>query len=355
MLKFKQASLIAMATTLVASSATFGQNRLPGATEGTEVSVKSDATMWITGVNIESTDAVKEIGVAGARYIIDMRTIDAAQIKRYLTKHTKHDLGLCLTLRWVDQNGNGSYDKAPSRPEAQAKMNTLLSALNSPEAKKLGDKLWIQFFNEVGDGPGTLRPADVDTMLEIATEGVTQLRKFLPQVKVCGPALSQVSDLRTARNQAAQANRDQYDTTMKAVKWAVAHADAIDLHLRVKGAADAKKELIGLDTAIKQIASDASLDIVVFEWNLSGATFENDRALARAHFEVFGAMANHGVKIAAYAGYMPSEMRKDQASVSLVNAKGEPREPYYRVISTLAQRGAGPRKLDRPIGIEVDR
>ena len=300
--------------------------------------------LWVHGCP-KMPQKLKPLHAQGARMFVDLRRFFGRDALAYLQKYIKAGIGICLTLRWMDPMKKDEPDIAPSRSEQAAKTNILMDILTSPESKKLGGRIWVQFFNEITGGPGTIRPEQADIMFNWATETARRIRKEAPHVKICGPALTGLDVLRKNQNTLTRRGRLRRKGLLRAIAWSARYADAIDLHLHLESGDKARQGIRLLRDLLNREPNGKNCKILSWEWSPARYRPRSDLAAAReALIDIYRAMAEAGFPTAAYACYYPAIHLKTDRFVwqaIVKDKKHTPNEPFY---STLSQIGAG--KID---------
>src|SRR5690606_35272394 len=100
-------------------------------------------------------------------------------------------------LRWKNPRhegprptGRANFDTPPSAQEAARALDQLAEILGSDAARRMGDRLYIQFFNEIGGGPGRFDLDNLEAMVRFATDAVSRIRSVNENAQICGPAVS---------------------------------------------------------------------------------------------------------------------------------------------------------------------
>jgi len=276
--------------------------------------VTSDTTpeMWLFGAS-KKPSQTELIDATGIRMILDLRKLDVKVAGEKLRSYTDRGLGLALTVRWANTVHKGdrplaeeNFDTPPSTKESKKAIKDLVTLLGSKSARKLGDRLVLQFYNEVAGGPGSMNSNTIDELLAFATETTKQVRKANPELQICGPSMTTALFLFDPDEAKAQRNaKDKEIVVNKSIEWSAKYADLIDLHIHGKDGTDARIALRKLRDQLDAIGGKR-VGIVTYEW--SCARFEdreNDEAVANAIRGIWNAMSDHNVLQAAYGPYWP--------------------------------------------------
>lgn len=327
------ALLVSCASLLVTAQATFAAERkLP--------------ELWIHGVPMQP-ERLKPLNAKGGRMFVDLRKLDGRGARAHLQRYANLDLGICLTLRWMDPANKDAPDIAPTPQERAEKTEMLMEILKSPESKAMSGRIWVQFFNEVTGGPGTINVEDADTMFGWATETALRIRKEAPHIKICGPALTALDNLERDPRTLTRLGQNRRDGLMRSIAWSAEFADAIDIHLHMADGDTARRWIRLLRGLLDKQPGGEKTQILSWEW--SPARFEPQSDLNGARdtlIDIYRAMAENDFPIAAYATYYPAlAIGQIFHWQSVVNKENQPNEPFY---STLAKLGANQIDLGLP-------
>ena len=302
--------------------------------------------LWIHGVPMQP-ERLKAVNASGGRMFVDLRKLDGKGARAHLQRYVNLDVGICLTLRWIDPNDREAADIAPTPTERVEKTNLLMEILTSPESKAFGDRIWVQFFNEVTGGPGMIRAEDADTMFGWATETALRIRKEAPHVKLCGPALTALDVLEKDPRSLTRMGQQRRDGLLRSIAWSAEFADAIDLHLHMADGDSARAWIRLLRGLLDKQPGGKETKILSLEW--SPARYQPQSNLEGAIdtlIDIYRAMAEADFPIAGYATYYPAlNIGQIFHWQSVVTTKGTPNEPFF---STLKKIGAGEIDLGLP-------
>jgi hypothetical protein len=263
-------------------------------------------------------------------------------------------------LRWKRPHGDDerltgaeNYDVPPTDPEKAHALAMLEDVLTTEDAKKLAGRLYIQFYNEVGGGPGKFTSDQLDDMLDFATDATQMIREKAPHVKICGPAIT-MGQVLNRELQDDPRFREQAEIILSCLEWTARHADAIDLHLHAMDGSNARTAIRDLRVMMSEYPGGDELDMVAFEWSPARfANREDGPQVRNAMLGIWQAMAEGGIQHAAYGSYWATDERRE-AGVneiflwkSIVDESGRPREPIY---STLDDIGHDRIAVDPPSG-----
>lgn len=292
---------------------------------------------WIFGI-LGSPHLGKEIGAEGVRAIVDMNDLTNENMNRMIDTFSQLNMGICLTLRWKDPT-NLREEILPSSRIVNEKVDVLMAGLASAEARQLGDRVWVQFFNEVTGGPGTIRPQHVDSLYAWATDTALRIRREAPHVNICGPALTGLDVLEGNERSLSPLGRDRRVGLLRAIRWSVQYADAADVHLHAESGPWARAELRAVREAIDR-EGGKNTDICVWEW--SCAKWEGNRndhrALRNVLIEVWRAMCAANVRVSAYGAYYPpTDLGPIFQWKNLRDDKGAKNEPFWSTYIDIGQ------------------
>lgn len=305
--------------------------------------------LWMHGLG--NPDRLVAVSARGLRMILDLRRdFSAEKMRRFIARYETRSLGLVITIRWPDPNDTKrpiKFDVAPDAGEERAALDTLVEVLNSPEASRMQGRLWIQFFNEAVGGPGTILPEQADGLYGFATRAVERLRKDASHVRIIGPSLTALDPLESASGPDNSGDLRR-EGLRRAIQWSVDHADAVDIHLHCSGGDDARRQLAQLRRAL-EAAGRRDMPVVVLEW--SPARFPARRTdlvgAQAAMADIYRAMADEKVLIAAYAAFADTPLKDTYEWANLWDAQGRPREPFYSLYKTIAETGQPPAEFEQ--------
>lgn len=312
---------------------------------------------WIFGLEAKPQRAIP-LGGQGIRGILDLRTLSADAAINMMGQYADLGEGMAITLRWKvphdkDERltGAANFDVPPTPSESARALDLLEQILTSPEAQRLSDHLYIQFYNEVGGGPGRFTKDQLPAMLEFASQATKLIREKAPFARICGPAftMGQILNQELADDPDFA---DQAEVIQKSIEWTAQNADAIDLHMHGTDGTYAKQALHELREMLREVPGGDDLEIVAWEW--SPARFrprDDTEAVRNAILGLWQAMAEGGVSHAAYGSYWATAERREAGVAelylwkSIVSEDGMPREPVF---STLQDIGMGRIAIRQP-------
>ncbi len=323
-----------------------GRHQARGETEGAKATIDYAGApeVWIHGMG-GAPDKAAEIHARGVRQIVNLRGADPKDLNKFFTRYVNYDMGLCLTLRWAESEGDegkSRTDKPPSPSESREAMDGLIEALNSEPAKKLAGRLWIQFYNEYLGGPGTFAASDDDRLFQWATDASRRIRAEAPHVRLCGPAMIAVEVL--DENPATlPANRaERRERLVRGLNWSIQNTDAVDVHLHTDSGASAEARLAAVRRIMDQQPGGDQCGIVVWEWSASKSKNHEAAAARQTTIDIYNAMAKYNVIAAAYSQYhVPKRIADRFGWVTLTDEKGNPRQPFYSLFMELADGQVG--------------
>ncbi len=289
---------------------------------------------WISGIG-RSADAVG-MAPGGVRHVIDLHTFDVTAVQAIVQYHATRRLGLCLTLRWVDP-ADAARDKAPNVSQGRAALDKLLAVVNTPDAKKLGSLLWIQFYGDLRLGPGAVAPEDLDGMFDFATRAVRRLSDQEFAGLFCGPTID-------GRAAVAQVDSDagdggiEYLATTRTVRWSQQFADALDVRIAAESGADASRMLGKVAGLVASLTDGRSARIVSWQWNASALENRQDRdGAARVTRDIWTALLKAGVRPAAYGPSQDQPMLSESDLwLIAVDASAGAVEPIFSTLKQLS-------------------
>ncbi len=338
-----------------ASQNTTGPITTAASVAGSE-SLGSGTELWLFGP-IASPELCTPLGAKGVRSIIDLRHLPVDQAGRALKTYADRGLGLALCLRWRNPSSGKTkvenkknYDVPPTQEEADHAISKLTEMFGSEDAKRIGDRLFVQFYNEVGGGPGTFPPNDADELLAFATRAAAEIRKVNSQLRICGPAVTG-GQLQPRQSTGSSKMKGKAEVIEKAISWSAEHADVIDLHLHGVDGSWSRPALEKLRGSLDQTSRGKTVRIVSFEW--SCARFpdrENDAAVRNAIRGIWKTLNDFDLICAAYGPYWPLKNKANEKVadrfgwVSIVDSEGQRNPPIYE---TLQEIGGG-NGIDEP-------
>ncbi len=303
----------------------------------------SGPELWIHGIG--DPQRLTGVSAGGVRLILNVRKdLQMAAMRRRVGRLADEGLGLVITIRWQDPNIRKKpvkLDAAPTPAEAKEAADTLLALLNSPEATRMGGGLWVQFYNEVAGGPGTIMPDQADGLYDFATATAARIRSEAPHVKIVGPALTGLDPLDSPQPEGSTGELRRQGL-LRAIQWSINNADAIDIHLHCTGGEDVAHQLTQLREALKR-EGKPDFPLVALEWSPAHFPHRTDdlAGAQQAMRDMYAAMAEQEVRIAAYAAFADTALKDTYEWANLWDANGRPHEPFFSVYKQLAQRGAG--------------
>lgn len=301
--------------------------------------------LWLHAV-MGSPAIVQQMHAKGARGIVDLRyQFNRRAAESLFAKYNRANLSLCVTLRWRQSAGTKGkagkdLDAAPTQQEADEMLDQLMRLINSPQGKAMGDRLWIQFYNEIAGGPGSIRSQEAaDGLFAFATRVAERIRAEAPRVRIVGPGITGTDVLRkTALERSTKVARDRHALLMRIIRWSAQHADAVDLHLHSRDGQTARTDLETIRQLLDQEPQGKSTGIVSMEWSCARFPDRDDpEAVRRTILDIWEAMAQYNVLVAAYSSYGPglkqSEMHRWK---NLTDVRRQPREPFYSTVRDIA-------------------
>lgn len=304
-----------------------------------EAQLEPGPELWIHAMGTPSK--LKQVSAKGVRLMLDLRKdMKPDGLRKCLAKYARQNLAVVVSLRWKDPSDTTRpimLDIAPTAKEEAKAIDLLMTVLSSREAKKMEGQLWVQFYNEVVGGMGAIMPEQADGMYAFATHAAERIRKDTPYVKIIGPGLTALGGLNATSSDGPMADLHR-EGLLLAIDWSVANADAVDIHLHCAGGDDARNQLTLLRQGLEQ-AGNKDFPVVSLEW--SPAKFPaRDADLAGAEqaiLDIFQAMTEQHVLIAAYAAFADAPLAEVFKWAFLWNVDGTPHEPFYSEIKDLAE------------------
>lgn len=308
--------------------------------EGTE--------LWLFGVS--TPDLTKPFSSRGVRIIVDLRTINTQKSIGFMKSLAERDLGLAICLRWKNTQfegdrprGRENFDIPPSTQESSRALGQLREILGSDAAKRIGSRLYVEIYNEIGGGPGRYAPEHQDEMMAFADRLVPVIRSANPQAKICGPALSGQQLHQYGNQPGNQANRVKSEMIEKWIKWTVKNADVTDVHLNGIEVDDkwADTALANM-RAILDAEGGQHIGLVSLEWSCSGYPNRNDpEGMKRYIHTLWETMQRHKVQVAAYTYWpllnMPEEMRGKTSWASVIGEDQKPNQPVWEALVSIGK------------------
>jgi len=354
---------IALIGIMIPTGAAFFNRPFPAFDQGAWAGDDSNDTkveapeFWIFGLEAKPQRAIP-LGGKGIRGILDLRTLSADAAINMMGQYADLGEGMTISLRWKvphDEDeritGAANFDVPPTPSESARALDLLEQILTSPQAQRLSDHLYIQFYNEVGGGPGRFTKDQLPAMLDFATQATKLIREKAPSAKICGPAftMGQILNQELADDPDFA---DQVEVIQKSIEWTARNADAIDLHMHGTDGTYAKQALHELREMLHDVRGGDDLEIVAWEWSPARYRHRDDtEGVRNAILGLWQAMAEGGVTHAAYGSYWATAERREAGVAeiylwkSIVNEDGMPREPIF---STLQDIGMGRVAIHQP-------
>ncbi|MCL4198093.1 MAG: hypothetical protein KJZ69_11440 [Phycisphaerales bacterium] len=301
---------------------------------------------------------MSEVSAAGLRTIVDLRQdLKLESIRRHMRTYSGQQLGLVYTLRWADPEDKGRpvrLDRTPTAEEERRALDTLAQLMNTPESRQLAGRIWVQFYNEVAGGPGTIEPADADALYDFATRAALRLRAEAPHIRIIGPALTGLSALEE-NHSPGSVGEYRRDGLLRAIRWSIANADAVDLHLHCAGGEDAAEQLARLRRALHR---EGRPDLTVHSLEWSAARFPAGSAdlsgAQQAISDIFEAMCAARVGIGAYSSFPKGHLKDMYTWSYLWDQKGQPHEPFFSHLKSIAGQNAPAAQSQARGGVSTD-
>lgn len=295
--------------------------------------------LWVMGIATNPSLAVP-IKAMGVRGFANLRTVKGDLAPNLFREAHKHNLGLAITLRWVDPQQTNK-DRPPSQREGETVLNRLMQILKSPEARQLDGRLWIGFYSEIAAGGGTVPFEQSDEALGWAARVSERVRAEAPWVRLVGPGLTKVEVLTKDRSTLSPKAREYYDYVDRIIRWCVKHTDAIDLHLHVESVEDAEQRIRAVREHLARIPGGDKIRLVAQEW--SPAFYPNRTDLAgveRTILGVYRVMNENDFLWAGYGAYYEFEGQPEVFHWKNLtdNRTKRPHEPYYSIFVNLAEK-----------------
>ncbi len=308
-----------------------------------------DTELWLFGP-VNQPELTTPLGALGVRTIVDLRAFSVGESKKTLKEYADRDLGIGICLRWRNPGAGESkvmrtdnYDVPPTEKEAEQAISDLISLLQTSDAKRLGDKLFVQFYNEVGGGPGTMIPEDADELFDFATRATAEIRKVNPVLRICGPAITggQLQPMEKKSRKMEQ----KAEVIEKAIVWSAEHADVIDMHMHAMDGSWAGVALQSLRDKLDLTARGKTVQILSFEWSCARyPDRENDEGVHNALLSIWDTINEFDLICAAYGPYWPLKNKGNEKVadrfgwVSIVTEDNQRNQPIY---DTLVEIGGG--------------
>ncbi len=289
---------------------------------------------WIHGPMF--TAPVQRVSATGTRAIHNLRGFNADEaIGRLQSFGTQ--MGACLSLRWVSPV-DGKFDTPPTQAEADKAIADIIKVVTSAPAKAMGQRLWIQMYNEMASGPGSVAGADMDAMMAFATKLQAQIRLKAPDVRISGPAMTVVGLLVKNPAHFDETALMRRDILNKILDWSVQYADGVDLHLHAAGKDDAASALKITRDQLNLRKGGADKQMVSWEWSPARFPNQSDSAgVVKAINEIWQVMGEYKLMVAAYSAYGVNNQNDIFYWKSLVDESDNPRQPFFDAFSAIAK------------------
>lgn len=295
--------------------------------------------LWVMGIATKPSLAVP-IKAMGVRGFANLRKNKKQIASSMLREAKKNNLGLAITLRWVDPK-QANKDLPPSQHEGEAALNQLMKVLKSPEAQRMDGRLWIGFYSEPAAGGGAIPFDQSDEALAWAAQVSRRVRAETPWVRLVGPGLTKVDVLTKDRSKLGPKAQEYYDYVDRIIRWCVQYTDAIDLHLHVDSVEDAEQRIKIVREHLAKIPGSDKIRLVAQEW--SPAYYPNRTDLAEVERTILGiyrVMNENNFLWSGYGAYYTFEGQPEVfhwKNLTDNKTKG-PHEPYYSIFVNLAEK-----------------
>jgi len=297
----------------------------------------------------DTPERMAKFNARGVRTIIDLRVLKTETSIEWLRKLADQDFGAAICLRWANTEHEGprpvgkeNFDVPPTANEAARAMEQLREIVTSEPAKRMGSRLYVQFYNEIGSGPGRFDLEHSDAMFDFATRAVRMLRRENPKIQICGAAHSGGVLHMVERAYETPERATRAEGVLRAIKWTAQNADVLDVHLNGINVDD---DWAGEALQIARDALDANggqkVGLVSFEWSCSGYPARDDEGIRKRIHSIWEAMEKHQVRVAAYT-YWPLMARPEdvRSRTSWASVMNENLRPNHAVAETLVEIGA---------------
>jgi len=305
------------------------------------------ANLWIFGTPTDPARAVP-FGSNGVRGILDLRTLTADSAQDMMRQYADLGISMTMTMRWKKPHpvgeqlfGDDNRDIPPTPQESAHAMSVLETIVTSDEAQRLKGKVYIQFLNEVGGGPGRASVEDMPGLLEFSTNAVAMIRQKAPWVKICGPAVT-MGQILNEKYEEKEELFDKAAVVEDAIEWTAKYADAQDLHFHGVDGTYARKTVAKMRSILDDLGAP-NVELVSWEWSVARFPNHDDsEAVRNAIIGMWQAFAEGGIVNAAYGSYWPNFARQKAglddpfAWISVVDEDGQPREPIYSTLLDIA-------------------
>lgn len=290
---------------------------------------------WIHGLLTAAPAA--DLSATGTRGITNLRGFIADEAIKKLQGYAARNMSVCMTLRWKSP-ADDKIDTPPTGAEAAKAINDIVKVVSSAEARSMGSKLWIQFYNEVSGGPGRFELNQADAMLGFATELTKKIREANPAVRICGPALTGVEVLAKDQSKFDQMAWDRYNGLHRVLDWSIANADAVDVHLHCSGKDEARINLRIVRDTLNVKPGGSAIPLLALEWSPARYPDRNNSAGVRqAIVDIWQTMAEYKVVAGAYGSYGVGEQSDMFRWKSLMDESNQPRQPFNQTFLDIAQ------------------
>jgi len=307
---------------------------------------QSATELWLFGIG--NPALTTPIGAKGARVVIDLRHLPVSTTNKSLKAFADRGLGLALCFRWRNPSSNkhgkvkagDDYDVAPTKQEADHAISKLKKLLSSKDAKRIGNRLFIQFYNEIGSGPGHFQAESADELFAFATRAAAEIRKVNPELRISGPGFTS-----TEIQADPTINSPKAEIIRKGIAWTTEYADVSDLHIHGTDGSWSRAAFEKLRGRLDQTERGKTVGLVAFKW--SPADYpdrNNDAGLRNAIRGIWKTLNDFHVIVAGYSPYWPlrnkasSKMADKFGWVSIIKEDGSRNAPIFE---TLQEIGGG--------------
>lgn len=289
---------------------------------------------WIHGPMFAAP--VQRVFATGTRAIHNLRGFNADDaISRLETFGTQ--MGACLTLRWVSPV-DGKFDTPPTQAEEDKAIADIIKVVTSAPAKAMGQRLWVQMYNELASGPGSVTGTDMDAMMAFATKLQAQIKQKAPDVRISGPAMTVVGLLVKNPAHFDETALMRVEILNKILDWSVQYADGVDVHLHASGKDDATSALKITRDQLNLRTGGADKQMVTWEWSPARYPDQSDSAgVVKAINEIWQVMGEYKLAVAAYSAYGVNNQNDIFYWKSLVDESDNPRQPFFDAFTAIAK------------------
>lgn len=321
-----------------------GQNGQSDGTRGNDLRERFTEP-WIFGLGSPALAA--DIGARGLRVVVDLSQLSTENAIADLRRAIHFNQNICLTLRWRDPD-EPDYDRLHvDDATADARLEDLMTILVSEEGQALGDRLWIQFYNEISGGPGTILPEHTDQLFDFATRAALRIRAEAPDVRIVSAALTGFHVLGSDPDTRDEMAWYRFDMLTRAMDWGLQHADAIDMHLHTDSSKTLRDNVRFVREAMAERPGDRefnkSFPLVCFEW--SPAKYPNrddDDAVRTVMRNIWVALNECNIQVAAYGNYyVPVELSETFQWKNITELDGSFNEPIYETYMAITRDPGG--------------